>query len=223
MRTLVIADIHGHLAALDAILAAVAPAADDTLVLLGDYIDRGPHSAQVIDRLLELRRRHSKLIALLGNHEQMLLGARSNHLLYREWVSNGGEATLASYGRRNTRLEDLPAAHWDFLQSLSLYHEDETCIFVHASVDPILAMPDQPEYALLWDRFLDPPPHISGKVVICGHTPAREVRNVGHAMCLDTGIFRHDGLLTCLEIPTRTLIQSTQRGHIRRSHLPEPG
>ena len=221
MRTLVIGDIHGCLTALDAVLAFSGVSAADTLILLGDYIDRGPDPAGVIKRIINLRKTHS-VLPLLGNHEQMLLGARFNMLLNHEWVANGGDTTLHSYGGRYGSLRDIPAEHWMFLQSLALYHETSTHIFVHAGVDPALPMASQPEYALLWERFHEPPPrHISGKIVVCGHTPGRTVRFSSRAICLDTGAFRSDGLLTCLDVGSGRLYQANQRGQTRMGHLGE--
>ena len=220
MRTLVFGDIHGCLGALDALLSATAPRQDDTVIFLGDYIDRGPYSADVLERLVQLKKQ-LKPIFLLGNHEQMLLGSRSNPLLHREWIANGGDMTLRSYGNINCTLKDIPAEHWDLLGSLSLYHETGTHIFVHAGVEPLLPMDRQPTHALLWERFADrPPQHLSGKTFICGHTPGRTVRNHGHAICIDTGVFKHNGLLTCLEIGTSRMYQANQKGKVKTDRLP---
>jgi serine/threonine protein phosphatase 1 len=222
MRTLVFGDIHGCLSALDAVLTSVAPRQNDWLIFLGDYIDRGSQSAKVLDRLIQLRMQH-QTIMLMGNHEQMLLGARTNPLLHREWIANGGDTTLSSYGSRNKTLQDIPAAHWTFMASLPMYYETGSHIFVHAGVDPVLTMNRQPEYTLLWERFSDPLPHVSGKTVICGHTPGKRVRNVGHAMCIDTGVFRIDGLLTCVDLQALRMVQANQRGQVRGSRLPQAG
>src|SRR6266478_1473594 len=96
MRTLAIGDIHGCLQALDRILEMVRPQPDDVVVVLGDYADRGPDSRGVIDRLLELRG-HCRLVTLRGNHDQMMLDARSGYETQREWLLCGGSKTLASY------------------------------------------------------------------------------------------------------------------------------
>jgi serine/threonine protein phosphatase 1 len=221
MRTLAIGDIHGCLGALDTLLAAVAPRTGDTLVFLGDYIDRGPNSAGVLNRLITLRKKFGA-IAILGNHEQMILGSRTNQLLHREWIANGGDMTLRSYGNINCTLRDVPPEHWEFLLSLPLYYETATHLFVHAGVQPNLPMKDQPEYTLLWERFHDshpPAPHISGKTVVCGHTPGKLVRTAGHAICLDTGAFKHDGYLTCLEVAGGYLYHANEKGKIRATHL----
>jgi hypothetical protein len=110
-RTIAIGDIHGCSAALAAILAAIDPRPDDTLVTLGDYIDRGPNSRGVIDQLVALESR-CQLVPLLGNHELVLLGVASGEMPMSFWIEAcGGAATLASYGGL---LENIPEAHWVF-------------------------------------------------------------------------------------------------------------
>jgi serine/threonine protein phosphatase 1 len=96
-RTIAIGDVHGCSAALRALLDAVAPAPDDVVVLLGDYIDRGPDSKGVLDLLLDLVGR-CQLIPLLGNHEEMVLAALSDHKALEGWLSCGGAETVLSYG-----------------------------------------------------------------------------------------------------------------------------
>lgn len=95
-RTIAIGDIHGCSTALIGLLAAIDPEPDDTIVTLGDYIDRGIDSRGVLDRLLELSRR-SRLVSLLGNHEEMLLDALQEQAGYDFWINCGGIATLDSY------------------------------------------------------------------------------------------------------------------------------
>src|SRR5687767_8328105 len=131
MRTLAIGDIHGCPAALDALLAAARPAADDVLVFLGDYVDRGPDSRGVIDRLLALRKAH-RVVALRGNHELMMLRARADRTEYRMWCEVGGLQCLGSYGPAPGRagtLADVPAEHWRFLEEeCGDYYETDTHI-----------------------------------------------------------------------------------------------
>ena len=94
----VIGDIHGHARALDALLEIVRPEADDTLVTLGDVIDRGPDSRGVLDTLIELGS-ICQVIPILGNHEEMMLAAIKSSVDLRSWVEFGGAETLESYGR----------------------------------------------------------------------------------------------------------------------------
>src|SRR4051794_24858439 len=96
MRTLAIGDIHGCLTALDTLLLAVRPQPDDLIVTLGDYVDRGPDSRRVVDRLLHLPPL-CQLVALRGNHDQMMLDARAGAEPLRDWLGCGGRETLRSY------------------------------------------------------------------------------------------------------------------------------
>jgi serine/threonine protein phosphatase 1 len=208
MRTLAIGDIHGCLNPLDDLLAWVKPAADDLVVLLGDYVDRGPDSKGVLDRLIALKQSGIKLVCLRGNHEIMMLTARKGGRDDRKmWLAVGGVQTLGSYGRApglSGSLEDVPREHWEFLDhNLLAYHETETHIFVHASVDCNLPLHEQPEEKLYWEFLTDKLRHSSGKTVICGHTSQRsgEPKVVPGAVCIDT--FAHgSGWLTCLDAAT---------------------
>ena len=233
--TYVIADIHAHLVPLAAILAAINPQRDDTLITLGDYIDRGPDTRGVLDALIRVREK-TRLIPLMGNHEEMMLLTWENATekgrpeIVANWLLNGGTEALESYDSSSAEagFEAIPQAHWDFLRSCGNYHQTETHIFVHAGVNPYLPMEQQDATTLRWQRFDDPPPHISGRIVVCGHTPQRSgfPRNIGHAVCLDTGI--HVGrYLTCLKLPENLILQADPKGQIRTSplsaHLVAPG
>ena len=224
MRVLTIGDIHGCLRAFDTLIEAVQPTPDDLLVLLGDYIDRGPDSRGVIDRILELRRTH-RLVTLCGNHEQMMLEARHSADVLSGWLTYGGLATLASYARDGQAgtLDDVPTEHWSFLESCQDWLTTERWLFVHANVDPERPIEQQSIAIIRWQKFDHPPPHISGKTMICGHT--RQVTglpcNLGHAVCIDTWVYG-DGWLTCLEPATGRLWQANQRGESREMWLEDP-
>jgi serine/threonine protein phosphatase 1 len=225
LRVLAIGDIHGAYNALLALESAVGLSADDLLITLGDYVDRGPDSAGVLDWLIE-RRAKGKLVALLGNHERMMLDARSDYLARESWLSYGGEATLTSYERRGGegQLDDVPAAHWEFMeQSCRNWHETGSHFFVHANALPDLPFDEQPEEILLWERFFDPVPHQSGKTMVCGHTPQSSgvPLNLGHAVCIDTWAYA-TGWLTCLDVATGDYWQANQRGARRRGKLAQP-
>src|SRR3954465_12751867 len=113
-RTIAIGDIHGCSAALDALLDAIRPRPEDTIVTLGDYIDRGPDSRGVLDLLIDLGRR-CRLVPLLGNHDEMLLGVRTSRHPISWLVGMGGNATLDSYGPARD-LSLIPAEHFEFLE-----------------------------------------------------------------------------------------------------------
>jgi serine/threonine protein phosphatase 1 len=224
VRTLAIGDIHGCGEALRALAESVPFRPSDTIVVLGDFVDRGPETRAVIDWLMEVDRR-GKLVALRGNHEVMMLQARGDAVAYREWLECGGEAALASYARpgEHSRLEEVPDRHWEFLeQSTRAWFETKWHFFVHANAFPDLALEDQPDDMLYWEKFDNPPPHESGKVMVCGHTPQRSgrPRSIGHAVCLDTGACR-GGWLTCLDVDSGVYWQANQAGATRIALLEE--
>lgn len=226
-RTIAVGDVHGCRAALVAVLAAVDPTPADTIVTLGDYIDRGPDGRGVLDELLALAGR-CRLVPLLGNHEDMLLAALADKEAARKWLMNGGTDTLRSYGWSpsgpRTRLADLvPARHQAFVRGCRLYHETDTHLFLHAGYVPDLPMAAQPRLALLW-RVTDPEaaaPHVSGKVAVVGHTPqlTGEVLDLGFLLCIDTTCAR-GGWLTALDVTTGQVWQADRTGRLR---TPGPG
>jgi serine/threonine protein phosphatase 1 len=217
-RILAIGDIHGCLAQFDALFQSVAPTTEDRLILLGDYIDRGPDSCGVVNRILRLSRKY-QLTALKGNHEQLMLAARTSHDKYSDWIQNGGDATLRSYAGIRSTLRSVPADHWHFLEGrLVDYMETDSHIFVHANAHPNLAMVDQPDYMLRWERCDKITAHQSGKVIICGHTPQKTGRplNKGFAVCLDTNAYA-GGPLTCLDIDSGQIWQAQANGRVQRA------
>jgi serine/threonine protein phosphatase 1 len=225
MRVLAIGDIHGCLRALDGLLAIIQPQPDDLIVTLGDYVDRGPDSRGAIERLLDLGDRF-RLVALRGNHDLMLLAARDHPGAIHEWLTRGYPETLHSYavGGRAGALDDVPARHWQFLESTLPYFETERHFFVHASAYPDLPLDEQPDYMLYWEKLeADAAPHESGKVMVCGHTAQRTgvPLDLGHAICIDTCVYGR-GWLTGLDVATGQLWQARQSGATRTGWLGAP-
>jgi serine/threonine protein phosphatase 1 len=222
MRLLVIGDIHGCSRAYDTLLAAVQPAPDEHVITLGDYVDRGPDSSGVLQRLLALEKK-CRLVPLRGNHDQMMLAARDNAEAHYLWLECGGKATLASYSvlGDSGKLVDVPDSHWNFLENRCVdWHETETHFFVHANAHPEMPLRDQPEYILLWEKLEFPLPHCSGKIMVCGHTSQRSgvPLNLGHTVCIDTWVYG-DGWLTCWDIRTGRIWQANQKGEMREAHV----
>jgi len=225
MRTLAIGDIHGCLRALDAILEEADPQADDLLVTLGDYVDRGPDSKRVLDRMLALRQR-CRCVTLKGNHDLIMLSARQDQEHFAEWLKCGGKQTLASYRAGEdwkTFADAIPEQHWRFLEDDCVpYLETGTHFFVHANVYPDHALEEQPDYMLYWET-LEPSawrPHQSGKTMICGHSVQRSGRPLvlNQAVCIDTWVYG-EGWLTCLEVELETYWQANERGEKRMGNL----
>ncbi len=216
LRTIAIGDIHGCSAALDALLKAIRPRPEDCIVTLGDYINRGPDSRGVIERLIELTGR-CRLIPILGNHDQKLLEARSGRH-ETTWIGMGGIATLDCYGPgRDIRL--IPEVHFQFLEGCVDYLETETHIFVHANYFPDIPMDEQPVMMLRWEslREMTPGRHFSGKTVIAGHTSQKngEILDLGHVKVIDTYCYG-GGWLTALDVQTEEVWQADREGNLRR-------
>ncbi|MEM7627464.1 MAG: metallophosphoesterase family protein [Planctomycetota bacterium] len=214
MPTFAIGDIHGCLTALQTLAATVPFKAKDKLIVLGDYVDKGPDTAGVLDWLCD-RWAGGNLVALLGNHDLLMLEARESAANFDVWMDCNGHTTLASYDLplRRASLDKIPKKHWKFLESTELYYENKTHFYVHGNVDPDLPLKKQPEYLLLWEKFYDPSPHMSGKTMVCGHTSQKDghIDDIGHAVCIDT--YACGGQwLTALDPETGKLWQANQDG-----------
>jgi Calcineurin-like phosphoesterase len=224
-RTIAIGDIHGCSRALAALLDAVEPQPADTVITLGDHIDRGPDSRGAIERLLRLAR-ECRLVPLIGNHEEMFAEALGDKAAIEKWLRCGGADTLRSYGwQRRGRPRPLrdwfPEEHRRFLADCRSLYETPTHIFVHAGLLPDEPLDRQPSVVLRW-RVTDRAtarPHQSGKVVVVGHTPqlAGDVLDLGFLLCIDTNCFR-GGWLTAVDVESGQVWQTDQSGR-RRAEL----
>ena len=231
MRLFAVGDIHGCATALDTLLAAISPRPSDRIVTLGDYINKGPDSKAVLDRLLELSR-WGLLIPLLGNHELKLLIAGR----FGQATVNGevfvDRHTLASYAGLSadaltppSDLKLIPESHWHLLKNQGLrWFATEKHIFLHGTLSSQKTLLNQPDRAIFWDKLDQPQPHSSGKILVCGHTPQRSgyPLNLGHTICLDTAACEGQWL-TCLEVLSGDIWQTNQQGQLRRSHLQDYG
>lgn len=220
-----IGDVHGCYEPMKQLLATIARDYADRafgrtpiLVFLGDYVDRGPKSAQVLEALVWLRRRGEVELHLLkGNHEQALMAFIDEPATGADWLRFGGADTLASYGvqppdpaiegqaglvrARDELLERMPASHLKLLQDLELMVTVGDYAFVHAGVRPGVALAAQSEDDLLWIRkgFVDAPGPFGG-VIVHGHTwKGSEPEILDHRLGLDTGCYA-TGVLTALRL-----------------------
>ncbi|QDT15969.1 metallophosphoesterase [Alienimonas californiensis] len=227
-RYFALGDVHGCATALAALLDALPLRPGDVVIPLGDLVDRGPDSRGVLDRLIRFEADFPRveLIPLRGNHEIMMREARGGVEERRRWLECGGDATLGSYAPlgRGASLKDVPAEHWTFLnERLHAYHESDDCLFVHANLYPDLPLAEQPDFMLYWEFCHEPPPpHQSGKRMICGHTRQRSglPRVMENAVCIDTGACK-GGWLTGLCAETGEVWQADERGRVRTLWLDE--
>jgi serine/threonine protein phosphatase 1 len=178
--TYVIGDIHGCLGKLQRLLARCTEHADGrpaTLVLLGDYIDRGPDSAGVIRTIMQLQTQQQSSVffevaALEGNHEAVALDVVDGAARPDSWLEQGGTETLQSYGVADAR--DLPPEHVTWLRALPLSRDDGLRFFVHAGIDPDKPYDAQDAHDLMWIRepFLSDSREYD-RLIVHGHTPQK--------------------------------------------------
>ncbi len=222
-NTYVFGDIHGRARQLREILEAVDyDERHDRVIFVGDLIDRGEESPEVVEYVLQLRRRNPGVVCLRGNHEQMLLDL----LDYGDplWLipENGGIQTLQQYGfdideHTASLAIGIPESHIEFLRSLPFFYEDEKALYVHAGIAAGKHPAECEPEVLMWTRDLNFFTLYDGKPCFFGHTPARllpaegvrnpgEIYVFGSAIGLDTGCTEED-CLSCLHVEAQVVYQ----------------
>ncbi len=205
-----VGDIHGMVKNLERLLSRIPfDFEKDLLVFLGDYIDRGPYSREVVELLLDISSKTDNIVCLKGNHEQMLLDFLNgaDPVLYF-W--NGGRNTIESYGFLETPDGKykvfIPEDHLSFFNNLPIYLETESYIFVHAGLRPGVPLRNQTEEDLLWIRheFIYSNENF-GKKVIFGHTPFYAPFVMENKIGIDTGAV-YGRYLTCVQLPDEEFI-----------------
>jgi diadenosine tetraphosphatase ApaH/serine/threonine PP2A family protein phosphatase len=212
MGLIAIGDIHGCAKSLDGLLRELKLKEDDHLIFVGDYIDRGPDSKGVIDRLLKLKDEYTCTF-LRGNHEDLLLGYLDEGE-YDIFAMNGGIATLSSYMTPDGEME-IPDTHLQFVRNTELFLETDDYLFVHAGLRPDLTVAQNIEEGnaevFLWERS-----HLKAgylpweKTVVCGHTPQTHPLNRAELINIDTGCVYYAypsmGYLTAVRLPEREFV-----------------
>ncbi len=207
-RVFAVGDIHGCLDKLVLLMGKIdIDFRKDTLVFIGDYIDRGPKSKEVVDYLMDLARGKDSVIFLRGNHEYMLQGyLDGTDTMF--FLANGGEATIRSYlqsGMRN-EVKPIPSDHLGFFDSLRLYYETADYIFVHAGLKAQVPLEKQNEWDMLWIReefiYSD---FDFGRQVVFGHTAFRKPLVLANKIGIDTGAV-YGNKLTCVELPAQRFV-----------------
>jgi serine/threonine protein phosphatase 1 len=251
MKTFIVGDIHGRCAQLHCLLEMLPRApATDTLVFLGDLIDRGPDVPGVVEHVLNLCREDpEKVICLRGNHEQMLLDFLDDAAMTWVETATGGDRTFAQYTGTPLRLrtnadfetsrdllaKKIPTDQIDFLRQLRLYHEDDYALYVHAGLENGKHPSESSPHALLWTRDEDFYKSYYGKPCVFGHTPTpflpwrgrlgrHGIYVYNSAIGIDTG-YNLQSPLSCLSLPDFTLYQAFADGqtatHQITSFIPE--
>ena len=220
-RIIAIGDIHGCLHPLKKLIKQIEPEADDQLVFLGDMIDRGKHSKEVIDYLIKLSSRYSCHF-IMGNHELLYLDYLKNRNP-DQWLQNGGHATLKSYKSDDGR--DLPEKHLHLLRHCHYFLETEHYFFTHGGLDPELSIKDNLRYykpeEFCWQRvhlqssFLERNSYKWEKTLVCAHTTLPLPVNLEKLIAIDTGCVYtekpHLGWLTAVILPERRMFQVENR------------
>ena len=239
MKTFVVGDIHGRCAQLHGLLEMLPrDESTDTLVFLGDLIDRGPDVPGVVEHVLNLCREDpERVICLRGNHEQMLLDFLDDASMIWMETATGGDRTFEQYTETPLRLrmesdfdaardlmaERIPPHQIDFFRQLPLYHEDDHALYVHAGLEKGKHPSESSPHALLWTRDEDFHKSYYGKPCVFGHTPTpflpwrgrfgrHGIYLFNSAIGIDTG-YNLQSPLTCLSLPDFTLYQTFADGH----------
>ena len=212
-RIFAIGDVHGCRDKLVRLLGKIpADFERDTIVFIGDYIDRGPDSKGVVDVVLDLMKKCPNVICLKGNHEDLFInylsGANEVQFIY-----NGGGTTLRSYGVESYDPLSLSPEHRRFFESLKMYYLTPDYLFVHAGIRPTVPLEAQRDHDLLWIReeFIYAT-HDLDQLIVFGHTPFKEpkvlpTKSRPDKIGIDTGaVYGHQ--LTCLQLPERRFIQA---------------
>lgn len=209
-RIFAIGDIHGCFHKLIELMAIInIDFQKDKLIFLGDYIDRGPASYEVVAYLIALKQQYGKLVFLKGNHEEMLLKylQGTNRLTY---LANGGQQTIDSYIKagRSPATGLIPPHHLDFFNSLELFYQTDKYIFVHAGLQDKIPVEKQNAEDLLWirNRFIKSG-YDFGRQVVFGHTPLPEPLVQSNKIGIDTGAV-YGNKLTCVELPALKFYQA---------------
>lgn len=214
-RLFAIGDIHGCFDSFQKLVEnKIGIRKNDQLVLLGDYIDRGTQSKEVVDYILELLRMNFNVIPLMGNHEAMLLDALENNQHLSLWFQNGGLKTLNSFGIR--LLKDISPLYIGFFKGLPHYYSFKNYLFVHAGFNDEMNNPFEDPYQMLWSRRENyTNPALRDKTIIHGHTPitasfCRKIVQSNHPVInIDTGCVYSDevdyGRLTAIELYSREI------------------
>lgn len=221
MSLYAIGDIHGSFQSLKSLFTYCDFSKDDTIVFLGDYVNKGLNSREVVEFLIKYSK-ELNLIFLKGNHEILMLEARKKESVFKEWCTFGGDKTLESYNVNNLDVwvDSIPLEHWAFLENGESFYMNGDYVFVHAGLEKGKELHEQNMHHLFWKKYETPEMVLENKTVICGHTSRKngEIANFGHTICIDT--YAHGGMwLTCLNVETKEYIKTSENGDVTKGKL----
>lgn len=193
-RYIAITDIHGELEKLESVLSKIETRPDDIFVFMGDYIDRGSKSKEVIERVIQQGETH-ECIYLIGSHEYALLHAKQDEYYNFLFWNYGGPATVKSYGGH---FDNILNTHGDFFRSLKFYHLTEDYLFVHAGIDPRYSLEEQCETDLVYIRgaFYNKKHNLPQKIIF-GHTEFDSPLIQEDKICIDLGCGKYKNAKLC--------------------------
>jgi serine/threonine protein phosphatase 1 len=214
-RLFAVGDIHGCFNAFQILLdQKIRIRKSDKVILLGDYIDRGTQSKEVIDYIIDFKAKGFDIVPLSGNHEAMLIDAYENEELESKWIQNGGSETLKSFNISS--LNYMEAKYIEFFKGLPYYFALEEYLFVHAGFNDSDINPFADKYSMIWvcNQTYENP-LLMNKIIIHGHRPVpvdvciKMVHSNTNVINLDTGCVYSNrtgyGTLTAIELNTRSL------------------
>lgn len=209
-RLFAVGDIHGCFDSFEKLIETkIKLRKTDKIILLGDLVDRGPQSKEVVDRIIDLQRQGFDIISLMGNHEEMMLKALDDEKYLWLWLQNGGDTTMHSFGIY--ALKDLNEQYIDFFRELKPYYQYLNFLFVHAGFNDSIPDPFADKYHMLWTCNRNHKnPLLKNNTIIHGHKPITaeqcqlRVEKRNQTIDIDTGCVYFDregyGRLTALEL-----------------------
>ncbi len=214
-RLIAIGDIHGCFISLKILIEdKIKPQKSDKIIFLGDYIDRGSQSKEVIDYILNMQFIGINIITLMGNHESMMMDAFKEDRYIPLWLFNGGDKTLTSFGWPAPT--KIPDPYLSFFQNLKYYFHFKNYLFVHAGFNDQILNPFNDTYQMIWTRRdYYTHPVFKEKTIIHGHTPitiefcTTQIEQNSKVINIDTGCVFKDkpgyGKLTALDVFSKTI------------------
>jgi serine/threonine protein phosphatase 1 len=206
-RLIAVGDIHGRLSKLVGLIGKIRPEKDDMMIFLGDFVDRGPDSYEVVEFIIRLKQEFPQTVTLRGNHEDFIVSLFMGNMSKQDrniWMKmDGGDQTMASYRRNGYYLK----VHQEFYMNLPLFWETKDYFFCHAGARPGVPLSEQraSDLVQIKELFLSSKEDF-GKIIVHGHNIVEEPEILSNRINIDTGAGRY-GPLTAIELPSLKIWQ----------------